>query len=106
MLHPHPITPRALPSHVDSYADRVQAEADARADAEEAAIERAAADMDAIDVLNELCEFDADRLSMLMDAYRARHESRENHAHYLWLLDNLFEDAAVIAARGIARREM
>ncbi|MCA8427833.1 hypothetical protein LGN30_32105 [Burkholderia seminalis] len=35
MLHPHPITPRALPSHVDSYADRVQAEADARADADE-----------------------------------------------------------------------
>lgn len=102
----NPITPASLPRALEAREDRVRDEEELRAEAEEAAVERAAADMDAIDVLNELCEFDADRLSMLMDAYRARHESRENHAHYLWLLDNLFEDAAVIAARGIARREV
>ncbi|CAJ9685333.1 Uncharacterised protein [Burkholderia pseudomallei] len=103
MLH-HPISPSHIPAAFEAQEDRARALAEAADDAFEAAVERAADDMNAVDVFNELCGFDADFLAKLMAAYRARHESRENHAHYLWLLDNAFEDAALLAAEGIARR--
>ncbi|SMG01045.1 hypothetical protein BSIN_4031 [Burkholderia singularis] len=77
---------------------------DDESEAFHAAVDRVTEDMDASDVLAEACEFDDARLTKLMNAYRARHDSKENHAYYLWLLDNLFEDAAIRAAEGIARR--
>ncbi|AIV67635.1 hypothetical protein [Burkholderia pseudomallei] len=104
MFHSTPITPRRIAALHEHCADRAQQRDEALLEALEVAVERAADDMNAVDVFNELCGFDADVLAKLMAAYRARHESRENHAHYLWLLDNAFEDAALLAAEGIARR--
>ncbi|EML1595560.1 hypothetical protein RVY52_000254 [Burkholderia cenocepacia] len=101
MLHPHPITPRALPSHVDSYADRVQAEADARQSAEDAGFERASAEVEIDDVINAMAELPAGFRAKVMNAFL----DKSDHAHFVYLLEILFEDAFNAAAEGIARRK-
>lgn len=98
--------PQVLPARVEARDDRILAQQEATDDALEAAIKRAAEDMDMRDVFNELCELDPNRLALLMLAYRERHNSADERAYYLWLLDDLFDTAAVKAAEGIARRRM
>ncbi|VWD60770.1 hypothetical protein BLA18628_07182 [Burkholderia aenigmatica] len=101
MLHPHPITPRALPSHVDSYADRVQAEADARAEAEQASFDRASAEVEIDDVINAMAELPAGFRAKVMNAFL----DKSDRAYFAYLLGIMFEDAFNAAAEGIAKRK-
>lgn len=101
MLHHHPITPRALPSHVDSYADRVQAEEDARAEAEEAAFERASEEVEIDDVIDAMAELPESFRKQVFTAYL----DKKDRAHFVYLLQLMFDDAFAAAAEGIAKRK-
>ncbi|WP_261534738.1 hypothetical protein [Burkholderia multivorans] len=100
-MFPNPITPRTLPSHVDSYADRMQAEADARAEAEEAAFQRASEEVEIDDVINAMAELPETWRTRLMNAYL----DKRDRAHFVYLLEIFFDDAFAAAAEGIAKRK-
>jgi hypothetical protein len=79
----------------------VQAEADARAEAEEAAIERASAEVAIDDVINAMAELPEAWRTRLMNAYL----DKKDRAHFVYLLQLFFDDAFAAAAEGIAKRK-
>lgn len=98
--------PATTAARIEARDDHLLAQQESADAAFEAALERAAEDMAARDVFTELCEFDAERLAKLMDAYRERNRNKDHHRWYLWELENLFEDGANQAARSMARGEV
>lgn len=92
---------RTTPARIDSYADRAQAEADARQSAEEAAFERASAEVEIDDVINAMAELPAGFRAKVMNAFL----DKSDRAHFVYLLEILFEDAFNAAAEGIAKRK-
>lgn len=101
MLHHHPITPRALPSLVDSRADSAQADRDDQIDAFDRAVERASAEVEIDDVINAMAELPEGFRAKVMNAFL----DKSDRAHFLYLLEILFEDAFNAAAEGIAKRK-
>ncbi|OXJ16308.1 hypothetical protein [Burkholderia sp. HI2500] len=96
MLHPA-TTERAA----DFWSDRAKREYDDAIDAEQAAFERASAEVEIDDVINAMAELPAGFRAKVMNAFL----DKSDHAHFVYLLEILFEDAFNAAAEGIARRK-
>ncbi|WP_175806618.1 hypothetical protein [Burkholderia cenocepacia] len=96
MLHPAP-TERAA----DFWSDRTKREYDDAIDAEQAAFERASAEVEIDDVIDAMAELPASFRAKVMNAFL----DKSDHAHFVYLLEILFEDAFNAAAEGIARRK-
>ncbi len=92
---------RTTPARIDTYADRVQADADARVQAEEAAFERASAEVEIDDVIDAMAELPAGFRAKVMNAFLAK----SDRAHFTYLLGIMFEDAFAAAAEGVAKRK-
>lgn len=96
MLHPA-TTERAA----DFWSDRTKREYDDAVDAEAVAIERAESEVQIDDVINAMAELPAGFRAKVMNAFL----DKSDHAHFVYLLEILFEDAFNAAAEGIARRK-
>lgn len=83
------------------WSDRQKREYDDAVDAEEAAIERASAEVEIDDVINAMAELPEGFRAKVMNAFL----DKSDHAHFVYLLEILFEDAFNAAAEGIARRK-
>ncbi|PRH05458.1 hypothetical protein C6T60_14465 [Burkholderia multivorans] len=96
MLNPQ-LTERAA----DFWSDRQLQQFNDAADAEEAAFERASAEVQIADVINAMAELPDGFLAKVMNAFL----DKGDHAHFVYLLEILFEDAFNAAAEGIAKRK-
>lgn len=96
MLNPH-VTERAA----EFWTDRQQREYDDAIDAEEAAIERASAEVKIDDVINAMAELPESWRTRLMNAYL----DKSDRKHFVYLLEIFFDDAFAAAAEGIAKRK-
>jgi hypothetical protein len=85
----------------DFWSDRTKREYDDAIDAEEAAFERASAEVEIADVINAMAELPDGFLAKVMNAFL----DKGDHAHFVYLLEILFEDAFNAAAEGIAKRK-
>ncbi|MBJ9694131.1 hypothetical protein [Burkholderia cenocepacia] len=85
----------------DFWSDRSKREYDDAIDAEEAAFERAAEEVEIDDVIDAMAELPASFRAQVFTAYL----DKSDRAHFLYLLEIFFEDAFAAAAEGIAKRK-
>lgn len=83
------------------WTDRSKREYDDAIDAEEAAFERAAEEVEIDDVIDAMADLPEGFRKQVFAAYL----DKKDRAHFVYLLQLMFDDAFAAAAEGIAKRK-